>query len=75
MKKSTEEVLAAASSIRSQAISLPDVNFFGDDNSEERDELLEWASQLELAVKGHAPTNEDVQDWLAGKPSALSDML
>lgn len=75
MEKTTEEILDAATSIRAQAEALPDFNFFGDDNYEEKAELLEWASQLELAVKGHEPTNEDVQDWLAGKPSALSDML
>ncbi len=75
MEKSIKDILEAAASIRTQAKELPEHNFFGDDNSEERAELMDWAFQLEQAVKGIEPSNEDVRDWLAGKSSALSDML
>tara|TARA_R110002096_G_scaffold423876_1_gene631399 strand:+ start:23 stop:259 length:237 start_codon:yes stop_codon:yes gene_type:complete len=75
MKKTQQEIIKAANTIKNQADNLPEESSFGDCNLDEIDEYREMARQLYCAANGDLSevNNFEVKLWLDGKPTDLDD--
>ena len=73
--KTPEEMNEAAAKLRKDASELPEKDFFGDSNSCDIEEMLEWATCLEKAAKGDDYNNVYVTEWIYETWSPLCDCL
>jgi hypothetical protein len=69
--KTKEEALAMAVIIDDEAQNLPDRNFFGEDNTEAKEESYAWVAALkEYASTGIVPDDDEsveVRYWITGE--------
>lgn len=74
--KTIEEISALKVAIQNSLNDLPSHDVFGDSNKEFIEEMTEQVTALEKAEAGAALCgNDEIQNWIAGKPSDLNDYL
>ncbi len=76
--KTTQQALALANVVEREANDLPDQNFFGDSNQEEKERSRAWAEALrDYAQNGVIPDDDtllEVRYWITDEGwSALND--
>lgn len=75
MKKTVEQIIELKDILVKQLESLPDVSTFGDDNSEDKEEMRADIEALCHAANAIPYTNDAVEEWVGGKHNELDDYL
>lgn len=73
--KTKDEILECKEKIQKQLDVLPDESVFGEDNSEEKEEMQSIIDQLESAADGRIVRDQFIRDWIDGKPSYIDDFF
>lgn len=73
--KTKDEILKFKERLQNELDRLPDYNAFGEDNSEDKEELRSVIDGLDSVLNDEAAQDQEINDWLNGEPSLLDEFF